>query len=171
MRLLDLFEDVIRTDSWWATSSGRYWYHPKTDTLYAIPAGHKENHTTVVYDHPELFGIPDDELSKPQSSDYDGAILFRAMQEGWVRVFINRRNVNVGTNVEGIWLIPMAQTIASMRNSVLNGATRGLDFSVIQRLSSNDRHGTIYTFNSIEQIDEFILTHRIPSSVRVSNSS
>jgi len=106
MNLIDLFENIKKTDSWWATSSGRYWYHPKTDTLYAIPSGGTENHTTVVYEYPERFGISADELSEPETYDYDGATLYRAMQEGWVRVFINRRDVNHGTNVEGLWIIP-----------------------------------------------------------------
>jgi len=65
----------------------------------------------------------------------------------------------------------MAQTVESMRNAVLNGGTHGINFAVIKRTGTGDNQGDVYTFSSLDQIDEFIETRRIPDSVRVTKSS
>jgi hypothetical protein len=161
---------VNKTNDWWSTSSGRYWYHPKSSTLYSIPNQQTMNHTTAVYENPKRFGISAGELTEPTNSNYDGAILLRAMQNGWVRVLINVRNPQRGTSIEGRWFAGLADTVREVRKHTLvnNG---DIFLTVVQRRGPEHRNGKIHSFHTTDLLDEFIRTRKIPHGVDINRVS
>lgn len=159
MKLVHLYEkntqiDTEQTINWWTTN--RHWYHPKTKTHYPINDMHM-NHSLMAYEHPDMFGLAPGDLPKPQHRDYDGAILYRVMQNGWIRVFFDRRNPDSGINIEGLWFAGLADTLTRFGNV----ATTARHVAVVKRSGPGQKEGDVYIIPGI-LIDEFIQTHKPP---------
>jgi len=165
MKLIQLYERDTKTAgdqsiNWWSTN--RHWYHPKTGTHYAVDLKNQRmNHSLMVYENPEMFGIPQGELPKPKRRDYDGPTLYRAMQNGWVRVMVDRRNPDTGTNIEGLWFPGLAQTAETMGNVVMNVR----NVAIIKRTGPGNRDGVVFLIPGF-QMEEFIVSGRPPNGTQ-----
>ncbi len=80
--------------------SDRHWYNVNTGELVTIPFG-SDSHTGDVQKRPEAYGIAPEELDDAIQGDYDPLTLDVMFSHGWVRVRFDRRNPDLGTNLEG----------------------------------------------------------------------
>jgi hypothetical protein len=95
----------IITEAPWKYSSFAYrsWYNPATKEFKKVPLGGGNTHATMVRDHPEIFGIDPEAISKLEySSKNEQPFKNLALDNGWIRVAAqDRQNPNKLILLEG----------------------------------------------------------------------
>lgn len=136
--------------------SNRIWFN--TNTGEAITTNDDGNHSVGVSNNPELFGLTVDELTQhglqpgEKAYDYDGRVLFAAMNKGWVRIYIDARSPDTNSNAEGI-------SFGALRRGLIwycEQVGTPMRFVLVLRHSAGDKDGTRYPLSDDEQIEWFI---------------
>ncbi|RMH15264.1 MAG: hypothetical protein D6698_11350, partial [Gammaproteobacteria bacterium] len=148
-----------RCDSFFATSSGRFWYNSNDDTLWCIPRAPGINHTSVVLENPYLFGVDENELPADPELDYDIRVMYPAMRNGWVRIMLDQRNLAYGgSNVEGASVEDLKNAVRQM----LDKNVFGMDdddpakLAVVLRQGAGDDQYTIDRFSTVGELREYV---------------
>jgi hypothetical protein len=149
------FDDLLK--------SSKHWYHPKSGTLHTLNAM-ETNHSLDVFQNPEKYGLTREQLpEKLEQQDYDGATLYAAMREGWVRIYIDRRNPDTNSNIEGVKLLHLRPTARLIAET--NPHLRRL--IMVLRTGTGSREGDAFVLDP-ESIDFFLRKGRPPPGSKVS---
>lgn len=140
-------------------STSRIWWDATTGNVIYVPVG--DNHSNYVATHPEEFRLTAEELGVTSAKDYDGPVLKAAMDKGFVRVRIDIQDPLYNTNVEGT-------NIRHIRRCVSWLIDQMGDFHrliVVERHSTEDRDGTAWTLNGMEDVEHFIKYGKAPKKI------
>lgn len=138
----------------------RIWYNPsKKIVRFVLP--NSPNHTTDILNNPEIFGLTKEDLPKnlPQNVDYVGEVLYPAMKNGWVRIFLDNRKPDTGgNNVEGTEISLIRDTVEWLKTDFFVGLKKLI---IAVRHSEKTEDGTTFLLYTPEDFDFFINTGKI----------
>jgi len=160
-----LITDIVEAQEWVkfkGNSSSRVWFN--TNTGQAFTANDDGNHSVSVVKNKDLFGVSDQHLAQvgvnPNEAigDYDGRVLWAAMQRGWVRIYVDARSPDISSNIEATnlgfarrGLIWYSEQVGTPKRIV-----------IVLRTGPGDKEGTGHPLRDSEQIEWFIRRGTFP---------
>ena len=126
----------------------RVWWNYFSNEIICIPFG--DNHSTYVVNNHQQFNLP--EFKNITVKDYDGPILKKAMDHGFIRINIDIRDPFSSTNVEGTHLYQLKKCVKWLINEI--GEFKQL--IIVQRHSDDDNDGSSFILNGTDDLNHFI---------------
>lgn len=142
------------------SQSNRVWFNAQTGEAFS--ANDDGNHSKGVFGNLEHFGLTQDDLVRAgyqpgeDTYDYDGRILWAAIRKGWTRIFINPRDPDWNSNIEGI--SPYACRKALLWYISVVGEPKKI--VIVVRTGPGDRDGFGHVLTG-DQIEEFVRTGKL----------
>jgi hypothetical protein len=129
----------------------RVWYDTVENKPIFVEA--YSNHTQDVIKNPEKYRLAKDFFKGRESAyDYDGYVLLSAMKHGFVRIYIDYKQPQKNSNIEGIEL--REDHIAAIWLEKFVGHFEKL--VVVVRKSEEEKDGDAYILDTMEKIDFFL---------------
>ncbi len=147
------------------STSNRVWFDTKSGQ--AITTNDDGNHSVGVANNKDLFRLTDEELAAvgvqpgEKIPDYDGRVLFAAMQKGWVRIFIDPRQPDTNSNAEGVSMPALRRAFIWYCEQV----GTPMRFVLVVRTGAGDKEGTPHWLNDADEIEFFIRKGALPRSL------
>jgi hypothetical protein len=130
----------------------KVWFDVKQNKAIFVQ-GLQNNHTQDVLNNPENYRVPSDAFKDIDAVyDYDGRVLYKAMQAGFVRIRIEYKDPQYGSNIEGINLRDIQKACIWLEKFV-GGLKKVI---IVVRTGEGDKDGQAYVLNNEEQIEFMI---------------
>jgi hypothetical protein len=165
INIIMLVKELLEAQNWErfkGSSSSRVWYNANTGQ--AVTTNDDGNHSIGVFRNRELFGITDEDLAavgiSPDENilDYDGRLLFLAMQKGWVRIYVDGRAPDQSSNGEAVNMRALHRAFIWYCEKV--GTPKR--FVLVIRTGPGDQEGTPHLLADFDQIEWFIRRGTLP---------
>jgi len=154
MRLREILSEspIERTKS-------RVWFDSNTGSVFGWATSHSSN----AFKRAEKFGITPEELKKynvtsDNLDEYDGRILFLAMQHGWVRIFIDHRQPDYNSVLEGGSVKSLHKAALWFLNKVSPAPVR---LVMAIRTGIGDKEADVYSMDR-EEVELFRKFRKLP---------
>jgi len=117
----------------------RIWHHPKHHLIVTFPPGKQLSHSRVVLKNQRFFFGKNKFNPNDTIPDYHSDILYEAMKNGWVRIYIDINNPLTNSNIEGTTYNSISKTTKWAYDQILFDK-----LLIAKRNSPNDEDANIH---------------------------